>query len=662
MSRARERPGAALGRYPERRDERRGWIERTAHALRGLVPRRTVTSQRSLTAFTGAVDVRRGEARVLSASAFADRVQEVRGRLAREGLTGEGLADAFALVCEAAVRSVDVTLYDVQVAAGRVLAEGMLAEMGTGEGKTIAATLPACAAALAGIPVHVITANDYLARRDAEALRPLYGRLGLSVGVVTEGMQDAEHRRDAYACDVTYTTGKAVAFDYLRDGLERRQRQRLALAAEALQRGPSAGDRLVLRGLCFAIVDEADSILVDEARTPLVLSAQRAPDGDGRRYRSAVRIARALVARREFKRLADGRLELTPEGRARVADLALPLRGLWSSAQYREEWVLQALVALHRYERDRDYLLRDGRIEIIDPTSGRTTPDRSWELGLHQMIEVKEGCAPTPERETIARLTYQRFFRRYLRLAGMTGTAQEVARELWSVYGLRVVPIPPRLPSQRRRLGARVLPGAAAKWDAVARSVEERVREGRPVLVGTESVRASEHLAALLAERGVAPRVLNARQDAEEAAIVAEAGQPGRVTVSTNMAGRGTDIRLGPGVAARGGLHVVATHRAHARRIDRQLFGRCGRQGEPGSYEVVESLEDDLVARWVAASFRGVVRRMLLAGVPGARILARGLISWSQHAEESTDGRVRRSLVASEDLRDRLLAFSGHGE
>jgi preprotein translocase subunit SecA len=600
--------------------------------------------------------------RALGAAAFASRLQAVRGELSRRGLTDETLVPAFALVREAAARSLDVEPYDVQIAAGRVLADGMLAEMGTGEGKTLAAALPASAAALAGIPVHVVTANDYLAQRDADALRPLYSLLGLSVGTVTERMQDASQRRDAYACDITYTTSKAVAFDYLRDGLERRQRQRLSLAVEALASGRSLEDRLVLRGLCFAIVDEADSVLVDEARTPLVLSAQSRPESEGRIYRSAVRIARALREGREFERLADGSLALTPEGRDRVSALALPLGGLWSGVRHREEWVLRALAALHLYVRDRDYLVRGRNVEIIDPCSGRTAPDRSWELGLHQMIETKEGCELTPERETVARVTYQRFFRRYLRLGGMTGTAQEVAAELWSVYGLRVVPIPPRLPSQRRCFGARVLPTQAAKWEAVVECVEQRVREGRPVLVGTESVGASEHLGGLLAARGLAHRILNARQDAEEAAIVADAGQTGRITVSTNMAGRGTDIRLGAGVAERGGLHVIATHRARARRLDRQLFGRCGRQGEPGSSEAVTSLEDDLAVRWLPDPVRAFAARVLATRFPGAQLLARGLMSLCQRADEGVDGRVRRGLVASEERLDTVLAFSGRRE
>jgi len=662
VSSALPRPGAALGRYPERTGGARGWAERAGELVTRLGAWRPRAARDELATFVRAVGERRAEVRALGEDALDAAVHGLRGDLARGGLAGPALVSAFALVREAAARALGTEPYDVQVAAGRVIADGMLAEMGTGEGKTLAATLPACAAALAGIPVHVVTANDYLARRDADALRPLYARLGLTVGAVSEAEREPARRRAAYACDVTYATAKSVAFDYLRDGLERRQRRGLALAAAALESGRAWEERLVLRGLCFAIVDEADSVLVDEARTPLVLSGHGAPSDDGRHPRSAVRIARALSEGRDFEARPDGAFVLTAEGCERVSVLARPLGGFWSDARRREEQVRQALAALHRYVRDRDYLVRDGAIEIVDPSSGRTAPGRAWERGLHQMIEVKEGCAPTPERETVARLTYQAFFRRYLRLAGTTGTAREVARELHAVYGLRVVRIPPRRPSRRLDLGVRVLPSLETKWRCVVEAVEARVREGRPVLVGTESIAASEHLAGLLAARGWPHRVLNARQDAEEAAIVAEAGARGRITVSTQMAGRGTDIRLGPGVAELGGLHVIATHRARARRIDRQLFGRCGRQGEPGSHETILSLGDELALNRLPEKLRGALQRMLEAGVPGVQACAVLLMHRLQRAEEDADGRVRRSLVASEERLGSLLAFSGSRE
>jgi preprotein translocase subunit SecA len=572
------------------------------------------------------------------------------------------LPHAFALVREVAGRALGTPHYDVQLMGGWVMARGMLAEMETGEGKTLTATLPACAAALAGIPVHVVSANDYLVERDADAMRPLYDALGLTVGTVVDRQKDPEHRRAAYRCAITYGTAKQIAFDYLRDGLQRgSDQQRLAMQLEWLHREKPRSEGLLLRGLCFAVVDEADSVLIDEARTPLILSR---PSGSGqqrRTYRRALRLAKAMQEGRDFQRdPRAGRLELTDPGRTRLEELARPLEGLWSGPRRREEWVVRALAALHVFNRDRHYLVRDGKVQIIDGPTGRVSKDRSWEAGLHQLIELKEGCDLTPELETVARISYQQFFRRYLRLAGTTGTAREVARELWSVYRLNSVRIRTRLPLQRQDRGLRVLPTREAKSAAVLDSVSQMNASGRPVLIATGSVAASEELADQLASRELAHRVLNARQDEEEAEIVSQAGAPGRITVATNMAGRGTDIRLGDGIADRGGLHVIATQHAEARRIDRQLFGRCGRQGNPGSYEVVASLEDEELATFYPA---GILRWLdRAAGSPMPSWLGRLLTSLPQRAEERRLSRMRRRLVELEEYLGDLLAFSGPRE
>jgi preprotein translocase subunit SecA len=544
---------------------------------------------------------------------------------------------------------------------GWAMTMGMLAEMDTGEGKTLTATLPACAAALAGIPVHVISVNDYLVQRDAEAMGPIYRALGLSVGTILEREKDWAARKASYQCDVTYGTSKQIAFDYLRDGLERRSRRgRVPLGVERLRRERPLADRLLLRGLCFAIVDEADSVLIDEARTPLILSG---PGGSADRqkvYRQAVQLADALGAEADFRLVArEARVELTERGRERLGELARPLEGLWTGPRRRTEWVERALAALHLFQRDRHYLVRDGKVEIIDQPTGRVAPDRSWERGLHQLIEVKEGCELTSERETVARISFQQFFRRYLRLAGMTGTAREVARELWSVYRLHTLAIPTRRPVRRHARGPRLFTTERPRWEAVVESVHDLHRRGRPVLVGTCSVAASEHLSQLLSARGLPHQLLNARQDAHEARIVAEAGQPGRITVATNMAGRGTDIRLGPGVAERGGLHVIATQRNEARRIDRQLFGRCGRQGDPGSFEAILSLEDEREQAYYPAGIRRLAERMAWPGAPIKRRVGDLLTYLPQRAEERRHARIRRNLVQLEEYLEDLLAFSG---
>jgi preprotein translocase subunit SecA len=592
---------------------------------------------------------------------LSGRVLDLRRRLAVEGLTDELISRSFAIVREVARRTLGMRHYDVQLMGGWVMARGMLAEMETGEGKTLTATLPACAAALAGIPVHVISSNDYLVERDAEAMRPIYEALGLSVGTVTEREREPDARRASYACDVTYGAGKQIAFDYLRDGLERAHaRGRTPLHVER-QDGPRG--KPLLRGLCFAIVDEADSVFVDEANTPLILSGAGGSPEEAATYRRALRLGKTLSEGTDFRldRRAGG-VELTDHGQQRLEELSRPLQGIWTGPRRREEWVRQALSALHLFVRDRHYLVRDEKVQIIDQPTGRAAPDRSWQRGLHQLIEVKEGCPVTPQRETLARISYQQFFRRYLRLAGMTGTASEVAAELWSVYALHSVVVPTRLPLQRRGLGTRVFRSEEMKWSAVVERVLDSHRRGRPVLVGTCSVAASEHVSGLLTARGVAHRVLNARQDAEEASIVAEAGQPGRVTVATNMAGRGTDICLAPGIAERGGLHVIATQRSDAARIDRQLYGRCGRQGDPGSFESVLSLEDEPVSIHYPAWLRKLLSRLGRPGAPLGRRLGEALTRLPQRAEESRHARMRRSLVDLEEYLDDLLAFSGPRE
>jgi preprotein translocase subunit SecA len=539
----------------------------------------------------------------------------------------------------------------------------MLAEMETGEGKTLTATLPACAAALAGIPVHIITVNDYLVERDAALMGPVYAAFGLTVGTVRDGETDPDARRAAYACDVTYVTNKQIAFDYLRDRLARGDRRALLRMrlGEVLEGRPQAGG-LLLRGLCYAIVDEADSVLVDEARTPLILSQQRQGSELAQTCREALGIAAKLSAGRDYRVDRRARkIELTDEGHGRTAARAQKLGGIWSGQRRREELVLQALSAEHLFLRDQQYVVRDGKVQIVDANTGRVMADRSWEAGLHQMIEAKEGCELTGQRETLARISYQQFYRRYLRLAGMTGTAREVARELRSVYGLRSVVIPPRRPRQRVARGRQITVSADAKHRAIADRVRERRQSGQPVLVGTQSVATSEALSALLREAGIPHELLNARQDAREAEIVARAGQLGRVTVATNMAGRGTDIAIAPGVTELGGLHVVVAEPSEARRIDRQLIGRCGRQGDPGSYETFASLDDALVADRAGQRLLRVLRRFA-AGGPIQRRIALRYLATAQRSAERRQAHARRQLMSVEEYLEKALAFAGPTE
>ncbi len=662
MSRGPSRPGHAQGSHPERRAAARSRLARALGAFGRALERRRHAE--ALGGIVREVEARSPELRSLASEALRARIESQRERLLRSGPCQALLPETFALVREVAERSLGTPHYDVQLMAGWGMARGMLVEMETGEGKTLAATLPACAAALAGIPVHVISANDYLVLRDAEALSPLYHALGLRVAAVTERERDPELRRRAYACDVVYATARQLAFDYLRDRSQRRAaRADLARRVERIHGRARGGAELLLRGLCFAVVDEADSVLIDEARTPLVLAgrAQGAPETAS--YRRALRLAEALCESRDFRlQRVRGEPSLTEAGRARLEELAKPLPAPWSGPRWREELVTQALRALHLLRRDRDYLVRDGRVQIIDGPSGRVAGDRSWERGLHQLLELKERCQPSPAQETLARISYQQFFRRYLHLCGTTATAREVAAELAAVYDLGTLRVPTRLPLRRRALGLRVHATRSDFAEALLARVREVHRGGRPLLIGTGSLAASEELGALLARAGLPHRVLSARQDADEARVVAEAGTRGCVTVATQMAGRGTDVRLAAGVAELGGLHVVSTWVSPARRLDRQLVGRCARQGDPGSFEWIVCLEDDpLPLYFPRALLRWLVRRTP-PGRPLTPWLGKLLTRLPQRAEERRHARMRRALVHLEEHLGDLLAFAGPGE
>jgi preprotein translocase subunit SecA len=651
------------GAYPERVDPRPTTLDRWIWRATGPVLRRLSGWQVRPGALIRAVAATEAELRELDEHQLRYAALALRTPLRLLGLRDELVARSFALVREAARRTLGERHYDVQLVGGRVLLAGLVAEMETGEGKTLTATLAASTAALGGIPVHVVTVNDYLARRDAEWMAPVYAALGLTVGAVVHGM-DHEERRAAYACDITYCTSKELAFDYLRDRLALGQHgSRLRLQVERLSSERPRARQLVLRGLHFAIVDEVDSVLVDEARTPLVISEYVDAGGERRVYEQALKLAAGLDPSGDFTiDRRERRIDLTERGRQRLSDLAQPMGAVWRGRLRREELVRQALGASHMFHRDVHYLLQDdGRVVVVDEFTGRRMPDRSWGDDLHQLLETKEGACLTGRNETLARISYQRFFRRYLHLAGMTGTAREAAAELWSVYRLGVRRVATRRPLRRRALPPRISATAAARWAAVVARVAELSRSGRPVLVGTRSVAASEQLSRLLHDAGIEHRVLNARQDEAEAEIAAMAGEPHRVTVATNMAGRGTDIKLAPGVAERGGLHVIATEYHEAGRIDRQLFGRCGRQGDPGSFEVIASLEDDLMARY-GMWWRDVARWAAGAAGRVPAWLGRRAERRAQRGAEKLHARMRADLLQTDQHLDTALAFSGRQE
>jgi preprotein translocase subunit SecA len=663
MSKLLVSPQIARGFYPERRTSPETKFDAAIISLAGNAARPLLTRYRRFASIVPRVHTLSGALSELSDQALREKADTLRRMLQSDGLRLESATLAFALVREVAGRKLGMRHFDVQLIGGIVLLNGMVAEMATGEGKTLTATLPACTAALAGIPVHVITVNDYLARRDGESMKPVYEALGLSVGIVTHDMSP-EDRRAAYRCDVTYCTNKDVVFDYLKDRILMRHRPgHIQMRLERLYRKDARLEQLLLRGLPFAIVDEADSVLIDEARTPLIISGPASNSCEKEGYQQALVAAGQLESVEHYTlEPAKRTLELTEHGKERIRELMQPLGGIWVGKYRREDMVRQALMAKHLFIKDQHYIVRDDKVQIVDEYTGRVMADRSWEQGLHQLIECKEGCEITSQNETLARISYQRFFRRYHHLAGMTGTAREVAGELWSVYRLRVVPIPTNKPLVRRAEPFRLYQKAQEKWQAIVNRIAEIHRQERPVLVGTRSVAASEHLSWLLTEAALPHRVLNARQDKEEADIIAEAGRKGRITVATNMAGRGTDIILTQETREAGGLHVLATEFHDSKRIDRQLFGRCGRQGDPGSYEAIASLEDSLFAGYTGKPVGLLARRLVDSGTRFGRFAESGLVVLAQQAAQRKHSQVRRELLKFDDSLESAMAFSGFGE
>lgn len=529
--------------------------------------------------------------------------------------------------------------HPVQLVAAAALSNRTGVEMATGEGKTLVTIMAAALQAAEGWPVHVITANDYLALRDLEEGRGLFDWLGLTCGGIDPDATPPA-RRQIYARDIVYAASKEIAFDHLKDRIAHGDATALGLKLDA-QWG--RGEAPIMRGLWSAIVDEADSVMIDEARTPLVISAPSGSSDMATVAKQAVWLARLLSEDTDYTLAPGGDrpVSLTDEGEAVVAGTSESMGGVWSGRRRARELAERALYALHILTRDVHYILRDDKVEIVDENTGRVMADRTWSEGLHQMVEVKEGLTPGEERATLGRLTFQRFFRRYLRLSGLSGTLAETARELRATYDLTVMPVPTHRPSQRRQGRVEILPDLAAKWARVADLAGEHRAAGRPVLIGTRTVEAAEEASAALTAKGLPHRVLSARQDAEEAEIIASAGQAGTITVATNMAGRGADIRLDDAARAAGGLCVLLTERHEAGRIDRQLIGRCARQGDPGVYEYLLSAEDPLLGQ------DGPKR-------PSVRDFDR-----CQARVEAVHARQRADLNRMEDGLDDMMAFAG---
>ncbi len=595
-----------------------------------------------------------------AAFAFVPRLRaRWTGRVPPRALAGETLA----LLREAGQRRLGLRAHNVQLRGAWALLQGRVAEMRTGEGKTLVAGLAASFMALAGRQVHVLTVNDYLAERDTESLRPLYDWLGLTVSTVIQGQGEAV-RRAAYQADIVHATNKELAFDYLRDragmrrapGNLRRKAGRLAPIGGSMEIAPR------MTGLPVALVDEVDSVLIDEARTPLVISGMGELRGalDPETLSMALDLAAGMREGVHFRQPAGARrVEILDPGFDWLEEQTEDVEGPLAVAAIRDHTVHQALSALHVFQLGDAYIVKDQKVQIVDENTGRTMPDRQWSDGLHQLVELKEGLEPSPANETLSRITYQRFFRRYRMLCGMTGTAQDAAWELGAVYGLTVARIPTHEPDRRRAAPDRAFGRRADKVAAVAERAGALRAAGAAVLIGTRTIRAAEEVSAALTARSLAHQVLSAAQDKEEAAVIEKAGQPGAITVATNMAGRGTDIRLGPGVAEAGGLHVLLTERHDSRRVDRQLEGRCGRQGDPGRIERFLSLEDDLLSGPGTGRIRALATT--LAALAGPRAAA-PLLRLQQILVERIHARARRDLMEQDRAQGDSLALSGEPE
>jgi len=665
MSELNIRPGIRFGAYPQKLESNQSDLEqfiRRFYERCKTSLRRKVYSQRYL---LRQVNRHQQALKESSEEELTQFIADLREKLFRQGLEKALIFEAFAVIREAADRVLGLRHYDVQLYGGWIMMNGMLAEMETGEGKTLATTLPACTAALAGIPVHVITANDYLASRDEEIMAPLYRRLGLSSGSVIAGLDPVQCHR-IYRNNIVHTTNKQITFDYLRDRIEMGDDTgALRFQFRQIQRRqqPRDAGQLLLGGLCFALVDEADSVLVDEAKTPLIITRTLPSEVNHEHYADAMYLASALFKDIDYHLDEKSRsIEFTLQGEENLSELIITLPKFWKNSRRREMLVKQALAANYFYIINRQYVVQEGKVQIIDESTGRIMADRSWEQGLHQMIEAKEGCTISDPREPQARISYQRFFSRYLRLGGTSGTLSEVAPELHRVYGLDVIKVATNKRCERVIRPELVFRDEACKKTALLARANALYHRRRPQLIGTCSVEESEQVSAWLQHAKIPHRVLNAKQDKHEAEIIAEAGQQQAITVATNMAGRGTDISLGSGVSELGGLHVIALSRNHSRRIDRQLYGRCARQGDAGSVEVILSLEDPVLENYYSSTILKILGKL----TPGQKhlpgFIARLVLRLPQRMNEREQSRTREKLVKQDRHLRRVLAFSGKFE
>ena len=601
--------------------------------------------------------------RNVSDGVLAQEIERVREHFLRKRQSQEQVRHALAMIREVARRETDEEPFVVQLMGALAMYHGRIIEMLTGEGKTLTGSIAAPLIAWQHRRLHVLTVNDYLAARDAESRRTIYRRCMLDVGAITQETDPSERFR-IYAKDVVYGTPKQIVADWLRDQIKLGNITSAWAARRLEEARGTGGNGPMVPGLRAAMVDEADAVLIDEGVVPLIIARSRREDEMSQVYREACTLATRLDEGPDYE--VDHlrrRVAIKPRGEHRCGQffeevVARGGQSIWKAARRGEELVRQALVARHCYIRGQQYEIVDGKVVIVDEYTGRFLADRSWEHGLHQAVEAKEGVEVTADRETLARLSFQRYFRSYPFLCGMTGTAADATGELETTYSRPVIVVPTNVPCVRTQWPTRVFRTQRDKWDAVVASIEEVHRVGRPILVGTRSIAASELVSQMLTQRGLTHVVLNANFDKDEANLIAGAGKRGSIIVATNMAGRGTDIKLEREARAVGGLHVLLTEMHGAKRIDRQFIGRAGRQGDPGSAQIFVSLEDELVrvhAKWPARLLRERTRGGEVSGTPGVLRLFR----LAQMRNESRDRRNRANVLRQDDWIDKHMPGVG---
>lgn len=584
-----------------------------------------------------------------NSNAYQNALSTLQTNLRRDGFTDTRISEAFALVGKAYSDTMQIELFDTQLLGAYYILNNRLAEMATGEGKTYAVALAAATAALCGVPVHIITANDYLAERDAQKLKILYQALGLKVDAAIKG-QNPGARQLAYAADITYCTAKELAFDYLRDQLTKHH-----LPANMPVKNSKA--KPFLRGLCMAIIDEADSILIDEASVPLILSEADNLKQQQTYYTQSLSIASQLLLNKDFVLMEDRmQVNLTHVGQKKLEATAMALPAVWHNKLHREESVTMALAALYLYARDHHYVVHNGTVSMIDHITGRIAEGRSWSGGLQQLIELKEGCKPSDKLSTIAQITFQRFFPKYLKLGGISGTLTESSNELQKTYGLSVHQVPLRNPSQRQLLPMRIDKNIDTRNQALITYVKQLHATGRPILIATASVQESEQLSVLMAQHKLKHNILNAKHDKQEADLISQAGKQYAITITTNMAGRGTDIHVSDAVNQLGGIHVISCQVNGSKRVDRQLIGRTARQGQAGSAEIWLTLESKLIKQrlpnWLIQLCSPYIHYL-------PKLAIQLMLTYVQWKESAHQAALRQHLMKSDQALKQHLAFGG---